>query len=904
MEKKTATWNDIERSLNSQTLDDLDLETLEAFARVEPPPSGNPTFHLRFQDAKQRIYRLIDERRRAGVVKQPGLVASIGPTIPLNAVVLDPVQNRLVFADEARKADGLPSAVELNELPENFQHALAWRIALRVAPALATRGNFRFWPDGATRWHVESIIRALQAGLVNCTNNASRTPEQRSAAVAAERAAKRARRAARSDDSRALAAMSIIATAATGGSLGQVDFILKLVVRHRGFYPGFATSVNEDFRLLREEVRTGAKWASPGFYQQNLWFNRAPAETVTDGSSWNHALHAVGLAWAAAQYEEWTRGKLEVGKILDQLLSWLAGLPPDHDKDYSSSEMDGLRTDLDLDTGTVAARSVESHFGNDAVAIEDKLSRRALAQVLAQFLRDPRTRAPLTLSIEGPWGSGKTSFMRLLQDELSAGSQRKIRTIWFNPWRHQNQEELWAAFAIRITETIAEGLSWKERWRNWRRLHARLFNWQEGWRDLLALAVRFPLWLVTFALGFAFIAFGLVEAKDKEFLEATLWAIPGVTTLFVTGFVAWRKTNEIVGSPFEIDLTKHLAKPNYEGKTSFLAQFQAHFREFCRIYIPTDETYVVFIDDLDRCDVPKAAELMQAINLMLSDDAPFIYVLGMDRAKVAAGVAVHHRELLPFLYAREQATAGENAVHDLHTRGLEHGYEFIEKFIQLPFRLPPAEADALHDFIRSRLTIPAPTVQSGNANASSLPHQPAATSPEHVATPSTPASQASVPAAPPPPDESHLEAPLLFASRILNGNPRRVAQLINLVRLQRLLAPVLGAIVTDGQLAKWTAIALRWPVFLVDLSQDPKMLAQLLDSQEPGVASFRYRHWRDNPEFLNFIRSSGPAGIDSGEYDLNSPEIILALLRLGIAVPLVDDSKALARALARNVESW
>ena len=27
----------------------------------------------------------------------------------------------------------------------------------------------------------------------------------------------------------------------------------------------------------------------------------------------------------------------------------------------------------------------------------------------------------------------------------------------------------------------------------------------------------------------------------------------------------------------------------------------------------------VFIDDLDRCDVPKSAEMMQAVNLLLSD---------------------------------------------------------------------------------------------------------------------------------------------------------------------------------------------------------------------------------------------------------------------------------------------
>lgn len=56
-----ATWNDIEVALNSDTLEEKDKATLEAYSRVEPPPSHNPAFHARFNDAKQRIrHRLLE----------------------------------------------------------------------------------------------------------------------------------------------------------------------------------------------------------------------------------------------------------------------------------------------------------------------------------------------------------------------------------------------------------------------------------------------------------------------------------------------------------------------------------------------------------------------------------------------------------------------------------------------------------------------------------------------------------------------------------------------------------------------------------------------------------------------------------------------------------------------------
>jgi uncharacterized protein (TIGR02391 family) len=56
-----ATWHDIEVALNTDTLEEKDKATLQAFLRVEPPPSNNPTFHARFNDAKHRIrHRLLE----------------------------------------------------------------------------------------------------------------------------------------------------------------------------------------------------------------------------------------------------------------------------------------------------------------------------------------------------------------------------------------------------------------------------------------------------------------------------------------------------------------------------------------------------------------------------------------------------------------------------------------------------------------------------------------------------------------------------------------------------------------------------------------------------------------------------------------------------------------------------
>ncbi|WP_082093122.1 P-loop NTPase fold protein [Methanosarcina siciliae] len=93
-------------------------------------------------------------------------------------------------------------------------------------------------------------------------------------------------------------------------------------------------------------------------------------------------------------------------------------------------------------------------------------------------------------------------------------------------------------------------------------------------------------------------------------------------------------------------------------------------------YVGDSKVYV-FIDDLDRCEVPKAAELMQAINLMISDDSKVYFSLGMDRKVISAGLAAKNEKVVGYL----------------EVEGIEFGYEFIEKFIQLPFKVPRIHAD-------------------------------------------------------------------------------------------------------------------------------------------------------------------------------------------------------------------
>ncbi len=128
---------------------------------------------------------------------------------------------------------------------------------------------------------------------------------------------------------------------------------------------------------------------------------------------------------------------------------------------------------------------------SDQPAKKDTLGFEPYVKAIADFLTNERTVPPLTLSIEGEWGSGKSSFMAQLQASLL---ERGNLTLQFNAWRHDKHEELWAAFALEFIRQISTKQKfWRRWWANFT-LRRRRFDLTEGWLDLIrAAAVRLVL---------------------------------------------------------------------------------------------------------------------------------------------------------------------------------------------------------------------------------------------------------------------------------------------------------------------------------------------------------------------------------------------------------------------------
>ncbi|MBI5033871.1 MAG: hypothetical protein HZB51_25410 [Chloroflexi bacterium] len=90
---------------------------------------------------------------------------------------------------------------------------------------------------------------------------------------------------------------------------------------------------------------------------------------------------------------------------------------------------EGLWTDAEIDNVT-----------------QDRFDFRDHARMLAE--RAIKIGAPLTIGIFGAWGSGKSSLMELIKDELPQETEEGgcVQQIWINVWQLSSQNEVGHAF--------------------------------------------------------------------------------------------------------------------------------------------------------------------------------------------------------------------------------------------------------------------------------------------------------------------------------------------------------------------------------------------------------------------------------------------------------------------------
>jgi hypothetical protein len=265
------------------------------------------------------------------------------------------------------------------------------------------------------------------------------------------------------------------------------------------------------------------------------------------------------------------------------------------------------------------------------------------------------------------------------------------------------------------------------------------------------------------------------------------------------------------------------------------------------------------IDDLDRCDPEKAVEVLQAINLLLNFDV-FVVCLGIDARVISAAVEAHYNELL--------GPAGAT------------GYEYLEKIVQIPFRIPLASPLEIARFLDSQMPERPRNSDEGERSATSEDREidPTARyeSESAKAPPKSNASGASAsPAKGPVVDDAmfdrHEVRSFQELAPFIRRNPRHIKRLVNVYRMVRTLAVRRGAeeiLEKPKVTAAWIIVCAQWPYTVRTMLESFDRLVERVEAgeeeypdTEPLVELHREAKPHISPELQRKI-DDDPAGLE------------------------------------------
>lgn len=221
---------------------------------------------------------------------------------------------------------------------------------------------------------------------------------------------------------------------------------------------------------------------------------------------------------------------------------------------------------------------------SDLPTSNDLLEIKQYTNGLKSFIESCST--PLSISIQGDWGIGKTSMMRQVQEKLD----KNCKTIWFNTWQF-SQFNLTPYLSVQFLSALVKEIESKD------------------------------------------------ESKKLYNQTIKIWK----TISSLTKIIDLKGISGKVGINYD-ELSGLINPDKRNNEELFLQDLKEDFENLISNFCGETERLVIFIDDLDRISPKYAVELLEIMKLFL-DSERCVFVIAIDESIVKQGLREKYPEI-------------------------------------------------------------------------------------------------------------------------------------------------------------------------------------------------------------------------------------------------------------------
>lgn len=314
---------------------------------------------------------------------------------------------------------------------------------------------------------------------------------------------------------------------------------------------------------------------------------------------------------------------------------------------------------------------------------DDRFQHRHVARRVAQLVATPGTN--VNVAVNGPWGSGKSTFFALLKEELASFTDEKkeprFTTIDFDAWQMADE-----TFESNFLATVAAGTP-----NGTDDMEQKLFRANRT----VSLPFGVDLFKTRARKVAVIVAIGLLVALGLGVVFTQTFAVAAVTdglkkgdwgpffTTLVAQIVAVLGT--AASGTILVVLVTTLANLRkvtvQESSPAHVTQFRALFKEVLK---DATATHVILIDELDRCAPEAVMRTLEGLRRFLGHEK-CVFVVAFDRESVVEAVDSELTRKVPTRPGRPYySTAGE----------------YLDKIFTYQVALPPQPRKAFRKYAR------------------------------------------------------------------------------------------------------------------------------------------------------------------------------------------------------------
>lgn len=273
---------------------------------------------------------------------------------------------------------------------------------------------------------------------------------------------------------------------------------------------------------------------------------------------------------------------------------------------------------------------------------------------------------PITVGLYGDWGSGKSSILKILEEQLNKEDDTVV--VYFDGWSFESFDDAKMA----LIQGIVDALEKDERFL------AKVKDNAEGAYDALKEAFVKLRKSINWMRVLKFSVRTIVPVATA----ATTGGVSLIIPLLLDAFKGHKGdlANLLTGDKAEQFLKDAINAEDEEKKYEAVREFRKDFEDL--IKKSKQGKIVVLIDDLDRCLPRHIIENLEAIKLFL-DVPKTAFVIAADSFIVSNAIKSEYKDII--------AVAGEE--------GKSIGDAYMEKFIQLPYKIPALSPKEVETYV-------------------------------------------------------------------------------------------------------------------------------------------------------------------------------------------------------------